>query len=166
MVERRTAILSADKAGDETAIANNLYALQRYSAAHMNASSGPVYLEESYKRQAKKLVEDAKAASTVDKEVIERADATCRAQFPGYSQAYVQCNASEQAKHSGTSQTENTISFPNPELYRHDYISPIWSPDFAGVMVLVSVIITGVIVTRIVMLTVLRLLLHKHYSSI
>lgn len=166
MVERRTAVVNADKSGDEKAIANNLYALQRYSASHMNASSGVIYLEESYKRQAQKLIEQAKQSSTVDRTIIERADEACRAQFPGYSQAYVQCNASEQAKYTGSAQVAQSVVFPNPELYRHDYISPLWSPDFAGLSVAVCFALTGVIIMRLLMLGLLRLLLHRHYSEI
>lgn len=166
MVERRTAVINADKNGNETAIVNNLFALQRYSASHMNASSGVIYLEGSYKRQVEKLVEQAKQSSTVDRSILERADAACRAQFPGYSQAYVQCNASEQAKYAGAAQAQQTVAFPNPELYRHDYISPLWSPDFAGLSVLVCLLITGVIIARLIMLAFLRILLRRHYSEI
>ena len=166
MVERRTAVINADKAGDETASRNTLFALQRHSAGHMNASSGVVYLEESYKRQVEKLVEQAKQSSTVDRSIVERADAVCRAQFPGYSQAYVQCNASEQAKYGGAAQTQSTVAFPNPELYRHEYVSPLWSLDFAGASVLLCLLITGVIVTRLLTLAILRILLHRHYSEV
>jgi hypothetical protein len=166
MIERRNAVLSADTTGNETALRNNLYALQRHASTHMNASSGTIYLEESYKREAMKLVEEAKKSSTVAKDVIEKADAACRAQFPGYSQAYVQCNASEQAKYAGSENVQSAITFPNPELYRHEYSSPFWSPDFAGLTVIICMLITGVIIVRLIMLGILRLLLHKHYSSI
>ena len=87
MVERRNAVINADATGNQTALQNNLYALQRHAATHMNASSGAVYLEEGYKREAIRLVEEAKKSSVVAKDVVEKADATCRAQFPGYSQA-------------------------------------------------------------------------------
>ncbi len=166
MVERRTAVLKADESGDERAVFNNLYSLQRYSASHMNASSGAIYLESSYKREAERLVEVAKQSSNVNREAVTRADEICRAQFPGYSQAYVQCNASEQAKIAGNDQAQSTVAFPNPELYRHEYISPIWSPDFAGWSLVVCVAITGVIGVRLTVLGILRLLLRRHYSSI
>jgi hypothetical protein len=166
MVERRAAVMSADTTGNQTALENNLYALQRHAATHMNASSGTIYLEESYKRETIRLIDEAKKTSTAAKDVIEKADATCRAQFPGYSQAYVQCNASEQAKYSGSESLQTAVTFPNPELYRHEYSSPLWSPDFAGWSLLASVLITGVIIVRLILLAILRLLLHKHYSSI
>lgn len=166
MVERRTAVMNADASGNEKALTNNLYALQRFSSAHMNASSGTIYLEEGYKRETIRLVNEAKKSSTVASDVVQKADRICRAQFPGYSQAYVQCNASEQAKIAGSNSLQTTVAFPNPELYRHEYISPIWSPDFAGWTLVVCLLITGVIVVRLIMLAILRLLLHKHYSSI
>lgn len=166
MIERRNAVMSADATGNQTALQNNLYALQRHAATHMNASSGAIYLEESYKREAIRLVDEAKKSSTVAQDVVEKSDAACRAQFPGYSQAYVQCNASEQAKYAGNENAQAAVTFPNPELYRHEYSSPFWSPDFAGWTVVICVLLTGVIIVRLIMLGVLRLLLHKHYSSI
>lgn len=167
MVERRTAVKNADAANDSTSLLNNLYALQRYSSEHMNASSGTIYLESSYKRDVQKLVDEQKQNGTVkNKNALEKADQVCRSQFPGYSQAYVQCNLSEQDKYSSQSELQTKINFPNPELYRHEFISPRWSPDFAGWSVLVCVLITGVIVLRIISLLILRALLRRHYSSI
>lgn len=165
MVERRTAVLAADKRGDQTALINNLSALQRYSSTHMNAASGAVYLEGIYKIEVERRVTEARNSNTVDKDALAKADATCRAQFPGYSQAYVQCNASEQAKYQGSSSLQS-LTFPNPELYRHDFASPVWSPDFAGFSLLICLLLTGVIIARAIALGILRLLLRQHYSSI
>lgn len=166
MVERRTAVLAADKANDEVALKNNLFALQRHASAHMNAGSGVVYLEYSYKRDVQKIVERARRASDVQDNVLNRADAICRAQFPGYSQAYVQCNATEQARIQGNNPGQGTANFPNPELYRHEYYSPAWSPDFAGWSLVICGLITLVIIARLLSLAILKALLHKHYSSI
>lgn len=165
MVERRNAVMSADEQGDEAALRNGLFSLQRHAASHMNASSGTVYLEQSYKRDTERIVEEAKRGSSVADDAIERADEICRRQFPGYSQAYVQCNASEQAKIAGENPSA-VVSFPSPELYRHEYSSPLWSPDFAGWTFLLCLAITGVIIVRLLLLLLLRLLLHKHYSNI
>jgi hypothetical protein len=41
MIQRRDAVLAADKVGDLSAIQSRLYDLQRYSATHMNGASGP-----------------------------------------------------------------------------------------------------------------------------
>lgn len=165
MIERRTAVLSADKAGDKTSLHNNLYALQRWSASRMNASTGPVYLEHSYQRTTEKLLKEARESSTVERDVLNRADAVCRRQYAGNWQAYVQCNAAEQAKYRGSSGAAS-VAFPNPGEYRHEFASPIWSPDFAGWSLVICVLITGVIIARIISLLILKALLRKHYSSI
>lgn len=164
MVGRRTAVLQADKAGDQTAIKNNLYSLQRHAAEHMNAGSGPVYLEHSYKRDTAKALQAAQS-SVVHNDALAKADAACKQRYAGYSQAYVHCVAAEQAKYPASA---NAVQFvaPNPELYRHEFNSPLWSPDFAGWSVVVFFFITGVIILRLVSLGILKLLLKKHYSSI
>lgn len=166
MVERRASVLQADKTGNDADIASNLYALQRYSAAAMNASSGPIYLEESYKRDVKKITENAQHQSNVTAKIAQQADATCKAQYSGYSQAYVQCFVAEQNKHSASKNLDVPLRFPNPELYRHDYISPLWSPDFAGWTLLVCMLLLLLIIARGVSLLILKALLNKHYKSI
>lgn len=166
MEQRRQAILHADNAGDTISVANNLFALQRYSAEHMNAATGAIYLEGSYKRDVEKIVEAGKAASVANREANIKADEVCRSQFPGYSQAYILCNRSEQAKFLGTATLPTAQDFPNPVLYRRSYYSPAWSPDFAGWSLVVCAFITLVIVLRLVSLIILRLLLRRHYSGI
>lgn len=45
MVERRDAVIAADKAGDAAALERRLYDLQRYVSSHMNADPGRIALE-------------------------------------------------------------------------------------------------------------------------
>lgn len=165
MVERRMAVLDADDRGDQTALMNNLAALQRYSSSHMNAASGPVYLEGNYRREVERLVNRAQQSNGVRQNAVAQADAVCRAQYPNYSQAYVQCNASEQAKFQGSSALPG-VTFPSPDLYRHAFASPLWSPDFAGFGVLICIGLGLIIVVRILALGILRLMLHSRYQSI
>jgi len=166
MEQRRQAILNADDAGDIGSVSNSLYALKRYSAGHMNAATGAIYLQGSYKRDVEKIVQASKDASVANREANIKADQVCSAQFPGYSQAYVLCNRSEQAKYQGSSALDTTTTFPNPNLYRFSFYSPAWSPDFAGWSLVVCVVLTLVIITRLISLGILRLLLRRHYSII
>ena len=53
MTERRRAVLSADKAGNMEQIRQRIADLQQYSSAHMNADTGPIYLQEQYNRDVK-----------------------------------------------------------------------------------------------------------------
>jgi hypothetical protein len=51
MIERREAVISADKAGDNSVTRDRLYDLQTYVAGHMNTDlSGGVFLESSFER--------------------------------------------------------------------------------------------------------------------
>lgn len=165
MIERRNAVISADKAGDNEVTQARLFDLQRYSASHMNADSGAVYLSEQYDRDTKKAIAAASAAGGADN-INTKADAVCKAQHAGYSQAYVQCFAAELAKYPSGMNAPDKANLPSSELYRHSFSSPIWSPDFAGFGVVICILITLVILARLLSLVLLRALLHRHYSSI
>lgn len=168
MIERRTAVKQADKRGDEQALANSLYALQRWSAAHMNASSDVFYLENSYERDVKKATQQRKDTGDVTARIVERADAMCKARFGNvYSSAYVHCFTTEQARLiKEYPQTIVSVKLPNPELYRHEFTSPLWTPDFAGWSLLVCVVLLLIIVFRSISVFILKLLLRRHYTSV
>lgn len=165
MVERRTAVINADKQGDNEITKARLFDLQRYSAAHMNADTGVVYLAEQYQRDTQAAIAAASVNNTADN-INAKADAACKAQYSGYSQAYVQCFAAELAKYPSGSNAPDKAVLPNPSLYRHSFSSPMWSPDFAGFAVVVCLVITVVIIARIVSLLLLRAMLHRHYTNI
>jgi hypothetical protein len=165
MIERRTAVLSADKQGDAEIIKARLFDLQRYSAAHMNADSGAIYLESQYQRDTQTAI-DAASARESGENINVKADQACKAQFGGYSQAYVQCFASELAKYPSGSNAPDKASLPSPSLYRHDFSSPLWSPDFAGFTLLICTFLAVAIITRLIGLVILRMIIHHHYRSI
>jgi hypothetical protein len=165
MIERRTAVLNADKSGDVEVIRSRLFDLQRYSAAHMNANSGTIYLEEQYKRDTKTIIDAASARESTNN-INVKADKTCKAQFSGYSQAYVQCFASELAKYTAGAESADKANLPDPSLYRHDFASPVWSPDFAGFGVVICAFISVIIVARLLGLLLLRALLRRHYAHV
>lgn len=166
MIERRTAVLQADKHGDVQAITNNLFALQRWSSSKMNASTGVFYLENSYDRDVKDISNRASTSNNNMADVVKKADKVCKQQYGGYSQAYAQCFANEQNKHTNGSSKLETPDMPNPNLYRHEYTSPLWSPDFAGWSLLVCGLIVLIIIFRMISLVILKILLRKHYTSI
>ena len=165
MIERRTAVFSADKQGNQESIRARLFDLQRYAAAHMNADSGVIYLEAQYQRDTQAAIEAASAREGSDN-INVKADQACKAQFGGYSQAYVQCFASELAKYPSGTNAPDKASLPSPSLYRHAFSSPAWSPDFAGFSLLICGLIIVLIVTRLLSLLLLKALLRRHYSSV
>lgn len=166
MVQRRDAVLAADQAGDEEVTLSRLYDLQRYAASHMNADTGPLYLENQYRRDVEKIVKAASEDSNAQGNIHVKADAVCRPQYTVWSQAYVQCFTDELAKYPPSPDPAQNVTLPSTSLYRHDFASPLWSADFAGWSVLVMAVIFLMIIVRLIGLAVLRLLLKHHYRGI
>jgi len=166
MVQRRDAVLAADKVGDGAAIESRLYDLQRYVAAHMNTETGPFYLEQQYRRDAQKAVDAASNDDNPNGNINVKAEAVCKPQYTVWSPAYVQCFTDELAKFPPSPDPAQNVNLPSTNLYRHEFTDPLWSPDFAGWSVVVGVVILLMIITRLVSLGVLRLLLKHHYRGI
>lgn len=166
MVQRRDAVLDADSQNDVEAMANRLYDLQVYAASHMNASSGDIYLTKKYARDVQHIVEEARTSTDAGMTVFKQADNICKPQFTTWSEAYVACVAAELDKLPASKNTGVlTVHFPSPALYHHAYISPLWSADFAGLSVLLSLFLAIVVIIRIISGLVLRALLHWKYRS-
>lgn len=167
MVQRREAVINADKLGDETATIDRLYDLQRYVAAHMNTDLGRgVYLEHSYSRDTQSWQENQYGDANPNGNIYKKAQEVCAPQFSRYSYAYLQCTTNELAKYPAAANPATDTSRPRQEAYIHSFSAPVWSPDFAGWSVLVFVVILLLIVIRLVSLGVLQLMLRKHYKQI
>jgi len=160
MVERRKAVLDADKVGDAEIIKNRLYDLQRYVTTHMNADMGKgVYLESSYKRD----VQAAYAKASVKDNIYKKAQEVCAPQFTSWSQAYVQCTVNELAKNPATN---NKLELPRADAYLQVFVSPTISFDFAGLSVLICIVIFTMIMVRFIGVTILKIVLHHRYRGI
>lgn len=166
MAQRRAAVLAADKSGDVDTIQSRLYDLQRYAAEHMNASTDAFYLESQYKRDVQERVEEAKRQGNPNGNINAKAEAACKPKFTVWSQAYVQCFTEELAKYPPSPDPAQNVKLPSTSLYRYSFASPLWSPDFAGLFVLVTLAILLMILLRLGGLVVLRLLLKRHYRGI
>ena len=171
MIQRRDAVLSADKQGDEDVLRNRLYDLQRYAAAHMNADTGPMYLQESYNRAAESAKQAAEAQVGSGENIYKKIeDEVCgplaRANGWRWPDArYIACQQTELAKYPAAEQGSGEVTLPNKELFRHHFVSPKWSPDFAGFSVIICLAILLLIILRLIGVAILRLLLRKHYKS-
>ena len=167
MVERREGVLSADKQGNEEIIIKRLYDLQRHVSAHMNTELGRgVYLESSYSRDLQNWQSSQYGDSNPNGNIYKKAQEVCAPRFKSYSSAYLQCTTSELAKYPAADDPATATSKPRQEAYIHAFSSPLWSPDFAGWSVVVTIIIFGLIVVRFASLGILGLLLRKHYKTI
>ncbi len=159
MVQRRDSVGQADKAGDPLAIQARLYDLQRYVSAHMNADMGSIYLEHQYKRDTEAAIGAASGPSNPNGNIYKKAQDVCAPRFRGYSQAYLQCTVDYLAQYSPSDSPSATANLPKADAYRYSYISPLWSPDFAGFSVLACLVIIFLIIARLVAIFILRMML-------
>lgn len=159
MVERRSAVVSADEAGDSEIIKDRLYDLQRYVTSHMNTNLGRgIFLENSYKKDLKSSYESVQT----DSEVYQLVQDYCEPKFSHWSQAYVQCVIDKLAEYPEA----KTPIMPETSAYIHNFISPIWSPDFAGLSVLICIALLLMIIARITGYFVLRAILKYRHPLI
>ena len=167
MVERRSAVLAADSTGDNDKTITRLYDLQRYVSAHMNTDMGKgLYLQASYDRDVKKADNAASSDTNSNGNIYKKAQEVCAPRFTRYSTAYLQCTLGELNKYPAASSIISAVHYPDPNTYLHVFVSPVWSPDFAGWSVLVCILLALMIVTRVVSDVVLRMLLRRHYKSV
>ena len=167
MVERRSAVLSADEVGNIDTTVNRLYDLQRYVSAHMNTDMGRgVYLEASYKRDVQVAYDKASADSNPNGNIYKKAQETCAPRFTRWSTAYVQCTTSELAKYPSASNLAEDVKLPKADTYLHVFVSPVWSPDFAGWSTLICFALVVMIFARLLSLLTLRIILHHHYKNV
>ena len=168
MVQRRDAVIAADAQGDDQQTLNRLYELQVYSSGHMNAASGDVYLDKKYARDVKRITDQMAAASvgTTGETTYKKADNVCKPQFSSYSLAYAQCMFNELDKYKiSDSAGTVTLAMPSVALYKFAFVSPLWSPDFAGISVIVTAVIGLLIIIRLIAAVILRLILRTRYKS-
>lgn len=172
MVERRESVENADKAGDIVNLQQRLYDLQRYVSTHMNADPGKIALDHTYKqmydRKLKEFEEEIKNQSNNDTVSKVRAVCDARAQQGGYGRfttqadpRYISCINEEWAKYPAAKSTNLQFEAPSTEPYYHTFISPIWSADYAGWSLLVTIFIAMIIVMRLVVLGMLKLMIRR-----
>jgi uncharacterized LabA/DUF88 family protein len=166
MIQRRDAVLEADKQGDTNTTQSRLYDLQRYASEHANASTGQFYLEYQYRRDAQNIVSAASQDDNPNGNINAKAEAVCKPQYTVWSQAYVQCFTDELAKYPPSQDPTQKVTLPSVDLYKREYVSPVWSPDFAGWALVVCAAIVAMIIARLVSLGILRILLKRHYRGI
>lgn len=167
MVERRSAVISADVAGNQDDTIRRLYDLQRYVSSHMNTDMGKgVYLQESYKRDSQAVLDKASGDQNANGNIYKKAQEVCAPRFSHYSSAYLQCTTSELAKYPAATELIAAAKLPSANSYLHDYVSPVWSPDFAGWSLVVCGIIVVLILVRLIGLIVLKVLLQRDYRSV
>jgi hypothetical protein len=151
---RENVINTDEKNGD---VEGQLRILREYVYSHMNAhlsgSSNAIYPPVQLKYRYERLVQAEKdRVSKINEKVYQEAQATCEQQFPhGLSGGgRVPCIEAYVTSHGTKEQPIQDY------LYKFDFISPIWSPDLAGI----SMILSGLFL----LLFVIRFALEKWFQ--
>lgn len=166
MIERRSAVLAADETGNMEDTKRRLYDLQQYVSSHMNTDMGRgIYLESQYNRDRQAAYDAAAAMSSSGQNIYKQITDACRAQFSAWA-PYFQCVQDRLDTSAPADDPSDNLVLPKPESYRHVFVSPAWSADFAGLSVLIAAVIAIMIIARLIGLAVLRFLLKRHYKSI
>lgn len=167
MIQRREAVMSADQQGDEIILGERLYELQRYVSSTMNTDLGRgVYLEQSFNRDVQEWQQTQFGDANPNGNIYKKAQEICAPQFQYYSYQYLQCTTNELAKFPAAADPSTETGKPRQEAYIHAYASPLWSADFAGWAVLLTLVIALLIITRLVSLGVLNLMLRSRYKRV
>lgn len=167
MVERRSAVIAADESGDSLAMQERLYELQRYSMTHMNANTGPFTLKEQHNRDVQTIAKQAQDGAGDSKADSDRITAKCRQETNStYGTAWVQCFADAWEALGADNSLAELPALPDVAAYRVEFVSPLWTPDFAGFTVAICVLILLAIIARIIGVIILRIILRHRYKTI
>ncbi len=149
MIKLREEVYLADENG--TDVEGPLRELRQYVYTHMNTdlSSGnisikpPLQLTHSYERLAS---QEQQQADKINKKVKEEGERVCAVKFPvaGLNPDRINCVAKY---------TRDDAVAPNQtpsDLYKFDFVSPVWSPDFAGFNLLAALILFAALAIRLI----------------
>ena len=78
----------------------------------------------------------------------------------------MQCFMNELNKYPESAAVNDNVVLPAAGLYQYDFASPIWTPDLAGWTVLLAIIISVVIITKIILTVVLNMFLKRRAPKI
>ena len=183
MTELRDAVLVADEEEDDEVLQQRLEELKEFVFSHIVVNvvddngaqrvtfgTGPFYLEHTYLRAANAALAEAEANMNSDNNpngnIYAAASEVCRPQAiaNGWSwddANYINCMMGEIQKYPAADEIQDTLkaSLPSTELYRKNYASPVWAPTWAGLMILITLIIIVVIFIRGIWWVILRLAL-------
>ncbi len=150
MLRLREAVFAADERGE--GVEESLNELRNYVYAHMNTdlNSGgvsikpPIQLKNTYER----LIDKEKTKiEQKNKQTIAEAPGICESQF-GAGQILARAACVDDYIAKNTLKSGDTVP---KELYQFDFASPSWSPDFAGIMLIVTLVLMSLLFVRLVL---------------
>lgn len=143
MVRLRNAVVQADEqAGD---VAGALKDLNHHVFNHMNTEIvRPIELVHSYDRAAQAAIEAASKTSAPN----IYAEATKRCEQQGVMLTSIAQCASEYIMRNKPDDLDQEIVLPDKHRFTHSFASPLWTPDIAGVALLMALFLALWLVAR------------------
>ncbi|MCL2037438.1 hypothetical protein FWG95_00285 [Candidatus Saccharibacteria bacterium] len=165
MIEKRAELIAADETGDINKVTTAAKNLQNFVANHMNTYTGRVALQTLYDQAAAAALE-ANRPPEIDAGAYQRASEECRPQLTSFGyRAWANCVAARVGTSEITDLDQNNVPPPDPDAYYIEYAPARWSPDLAGISLLISFLLVFVIVLRLVLLLILKLILKFKYRA-
>ena len=148
MLKLRQQVVEVDANGGD--VNSALIELRNFVFSHMNtqlrtndAGEPPIQLVASYNRyiadQQTKLTQSGKS------DIYTNAQATCERSSPTLAER-VNCIQLFVAENGGQ---VAEINYPPKDLYSFDFASPRWSPDLAGISLLLAIIFAVLLILRL-----------------
>ncbi len=180
MNDLKSEVLAADQAGDTETLIAKLNELKNYTNSHiviniddLNGNfevyfgTGPFYLENQYRTDATKTLEEAEKNNPdgLEGNVFAEAANVCRPQaiaggWAWNSPEYLNCMTSEIDKHPATEDFQSSATLPSTELYRYNFASPVWTPTITGFVILITALLALIIAVRFIVWLVLKIALN------
>ncbi len=164
--KRYETLLAVDAAGGD--VEKALRDLRGYIYAHMNTTIGsptgvrpPIQLKGTYDRLVAAEKSRVASAKEANANLYNTAQHECEKLYPtGNSAPFrVPCFTEYVLTHK---QTTDEKTIPDA-MYKYDFVSPAWSPDAAGIGIVVTILLLGTFIFRVV--TFMRVRHHLHMAS-
>ncbi len=160
MVELRNAVVVADKTGE--GVSESLEALNMYIFDHMNTQVvRPVELVNTYNRKAQEVLLAAQKGSGRD--IYAEGTAACERRGIPLS-SIAQCIA-QYGNDNAPSVAQQKIQLPEKNLFIYSFASPVWTPDVAGILVLLTVVSAAWLVGRVIEYVIVRLVIRHRLKN-
>ncbi len=140
MLSLRDQVLQVDsETGDITKIAPYIKELGNYVLNHMNTNFGRIELPGTFNKEVDKIRKAAEISGAVDAKIYKRAQIKCEDPYIPLT-ARAQCIQDYVVSNAKQGTNISDLVFPDKSLFSYSFVSPTWSPDFAGFSVVLSIV--------------------------
>ena len=160
MIALRDAVIVADKTGVD--LPGSLERLNHHVFHHMNTKIvRPIELVETYNRQAQAIIE----AASKDNGRDVYAEATAACERRGVPLASIAQCAADYAINNTSGPGPQQIVLPDKNRFTYSFASPLWTPDAAGFMVLLTGVAALWLAARLLEYVLVRLVIRRRLKN-